>query len=121
MILDLQTQMDQFATYPKGAPPIMTVPSTRFCFDDRKPVPLSRDRPDYDKVRGLLERCRDFLRTNLQYDRPSKFRAPISLLLPRLLGPRAAARKVEERELENMSSFGKADEWPFPPGQRTAT
>ncbi len=92
-----------------------------FCFDDRKPVPLSRDRPDYDKVRGLLERCRDFLRTSLEYDRPSKFRAPTSLLLLRLLGARAAARKVEQREVENMLSFGNADEWPFAPGQRTAT
>ncbi len=92
-----------------------------FYFDDRKAVPLSRDRSDYDKLRELLERCRDFLRTDFEYDWPSKFRAPISLLLLRLIGARGAARKIEEREFKAMASFGSFEEWPFHPGQKTAT
>lgn len=91
-----------------------------FCFDDRRPTLLRNDRAEYDRVRGLLERCRDFLRTSLEYDWPSKFRAPVSLLLLRLLGARAAARKIEERESESMASFGNVDEWPFHPGQKPA-
>ena len=92
-----------------------------FCFDDGKPGPLSKARADYDQVRRLLERCREFLRTDLEYDWPSKFRAPFSLLLLRLIGARGAARRVEERESEAMAPSGRFEDWPFHPGQKTTT
>jgi hypothetical protein len=92
-----------------------------FCFDDRKTRTLTTDRADYDQVRRLLERCREFLRTDLEYDWPSKFRAPFSLLLLRLIGARGAVRKVEERESEAMASCGSFEEWPFHPGQKNRT
>ena len=88
-----------------------------FCFDDRrKPLPI-RDRPDYDQVRRLLERCRNFLRTDLEYRWPSKFKASITLILLRLIGASAAARKLEERESEILTRFGNIEEWPFDRGQ----
>lgn len=92
-----------------------------FFFDDLKTRSLSRDREDYDQVRRLLERCREFLRTDLEYDWPSKFTAPISLLLLRLIGARGAAKKVQARESEVMGLCGSFEEWPFHPGQKTAT
>jgi hypothetical protein len=92
-----------------------------FCFDDRNARSLCKDRADYDQVCRLLERCREFLRTDLEYDWPSKFRAPISLLLLRLVGARRAARKIEQREMTGMTSFGSLEEWPFHPGQKTTT
>lgn len=87
-----------------------------FCFDDRRSKLLGKDRCDYDQVKRLLERCRDFLLTDLEYNWPSKFKAPVSILLRRLVGARAAAKKIEHRESQNMALFGNVNEWPFHPG-----
>ena len=84
-----------------------------FYFDDRRTQLLSRDDPGYDRPRELLERCRDFLRTDLEYDWPSTFRAPLSLILLRLFGTRAAAKNLERREAEKLTQFGDLEEWPF--------
>jgi hypothetical protein len=92
-----------------------------FCFDDRRAKLPSNDPSYSDQVQRLLVRCRDFLQTDLEYNWPSKFRAPMSLLLLRLVGARAAAKKIEQRESESMGLLGNAGEWPFHPGQRAAT